>query len=180
MVHTYGSRLASNKIDAHHSSGTWKAVQLPTRHRTIDCCWVFKIKQNADGSVEYYKVYLGAKDTVSAPELIWWDLCSYYRVGYPLCYSCYLCTWGLEGWLCWCCLCDLACLYMCCGGPVGLWRICAWRGNAGWCPGAAQWLRLFSLLIHCALQVSLDSACIYLVCSYTVLSSSFLSAVYPP
>jgi hypothetical protein len=65
-----------------------------------------------------------------------------------------------------------------CYGTIGLWRVCVWCGKIGWYPGAAQQLRLLSLLIHCALQVSLDSACISLVCSYTVLSSLFLSAIH--
>lgn len=42
-------------------SKTWSIVYLPPRKRPIDCKWVYKIKFNADGSIERYKARLLSK-----------------------------------------------------------------------------------------------------------------------
>jgi hypothetical protein len=60
-------KAVSEEIDAHHSNGTWESVQLPAAHCAIGCCWVFRVKQNADGSVECYKACLVAKDYSQHP-----------------------------------------------------------------------------------------------------------------
>jgi hypothetical protein len=46
---------AIEEINAHIDNGTWELVQLPPGKKPIGCRWVFKIKRNADGSIERYK-----------------------------------------------------------------------------------------------------------------------------
>ena len=42
-------------------NGTWDLAPLPTRKKTIGCCWVFAVKFNPDGSVARLKACLVAK-----------------------------------------------------------------------------------------------------------------------
>ena len=42
-------------------SGTWELTPLPEEKKAIGCKWVYKIKHNADGSINRYKVCLVAK-----------------------------------------------------------------------------------------------------------------------
>ncbi|KAL5578574.1 hypothetical protein UlMin_020273 [Ulmus minor] len=40
---------------------TWSLVELPPDKKTIGCRWVFKVKENPDGSISKYKARLVAK-----------------------------------------------------------------------------------------------------------------------
>jgi histone deacetylase 1/2 len=46
---------------AHIINGTWILVKPPPGRKPIGCKWVFKIKQNADGTISRYKGRLCAK-----------------------------------------------------------------------------------------------------------------------
>jgi len=43
------------------ASATWELVALPKDKKVIGCKWVYKVKHNADGSVNRYKARLVAK-----------------------------------------------------------------------------------------------------------------------
>jgi hypothetical protein len=43
------------------ANATWELVALPKDKKTIRCNWVYKVKHNADGSVNKYKTRLVAK-----------------------------------------------------------------------------------------------------------------------
>jgi hypothetical protein len=49
------------EIEAHLENGTWELVRLPHGKTAIGCRWVFKIKRNADGSIDKYKGRIVAK-----------------------------------------------------------------------------------------------------------------------
>lgn len=52
---------AQDEFDSIQSAGTWSLVSLPNGRTPIGCKWVFKVKHNADGSIERYKARLVAK-----------------------------------------------------------------------------------------------------------------------
>lgn len=49
------------EINALEANNTWILTELPKDKTLVDCKWVFKIKFNADGSVERYKARLVAR-----------------------------------------------------------------------------------------------------------------------
>lgn len=49
------------EYDALMKNGTWSLVHLPPNRQTIGCRWVFRIKENPDGSINKYKARLVAK-----------------------------------------------------------------------------------------------------------------------
>ncbi|XXG59499.1 hypothetical protein AAC387_Pa04g1573 [Persea americana] len=49
------------EFDALHRQGTWTLVPLPSGRHSVECRWVYKIKQRADGTIERYKARLVAK-----------------------------------------------------------------------------------------------------------------------
>lgn len=49
------------ELNSHKKNHTWDIVSLPTGYKPIKCKWVFKVKQNSDGTSERYKARLVAK-----------------------------------------------------------------------------------------------------------------------
>lgn len=62
-------QAAIEEINALVSNGTWKPVPVPPGRKPIGCKWVFKIKRNADGSIERFKARLVAKGFSQRPGL---------------------------------------------------------------------------------------------------------------
>jgi hypothetical protein len=60
-------KAASEEIQSLMDNGTWELVKLPPGRRAIGSRWVFKVKHNADGSVERYKGRLVAKGFSQRP-----------------------------------------------------------------------------------------------------------------
>ena len=58
---------AQLEIDNHVSNGTWELVDLPPGAKCIGSGWVFRLKRNADGSIERYKARLVAKGYSQRP-----------------------------------------------------------------------------------------------------------------
>jgi hypothetical protein len=52
---------ALEELNAHSTNGTWKLVPRPAGKKVIGSKWVFKVKRNADGSIERYKGRVVAK-----------------------------------------------------------------------------------------------------------------------
>ncbi len=49
------------EIDSLHDNNVWELVQLPEGRRPVGSKWVFKVKRNADGSIERCKAGLIAQ-----------------------------------------------------------------------------------------------------------------------
>jgi len=47
------------ELNAHSTNDTWELVPQPKGNKIIGSKWVFKVKRNADGSVERYKGSIG-------------------------------------------------------------------------------------------------------------------------
>ena len=54
-------QATDDEMQSLHENKTWTLVDLPPGRKAIGSKWVFKIKRNADGSVERYKARLVAK-----------------------------------------------------------------------------------------------------------------------
>jgi hypothetical protein len=54
-------QAAVKEMEAHIENGTWELVKLLPSRKVISSQWVFKVKRNADGSVEHYKVHVVAQ-----------------------------------------------------------------------------------------------------------------------
>ena len=50
-----------DEMDALGDSGTWDLTPLPKEKKEIGCKWVYKVKHNADGTINRYKACLVAK-----------------------------------------------------------------------------------------------------------------------
>jgi hypothetical protein len=60
-------QAAVKEMEAHIKNGTWELVKLPPSCKAIGSQWVFKVKHNADGSVERYKARVVAKGFSQRP-----------------------------------------------------------------------------------------------------------------
>jgi Reverse transcriptase (RNA-dependent DNA polymerase) len=49
------------EVKAHLENKTWEVVRLPEGKHVIGSRWVFKVKRNADGSIDCYKGRIVAK-----------------------------------------------------------------------------------------------------------------------
>ena len=49
------------ELHAIERTNTWELVELPTHTKAIKVKWVFKLKQNPDGSIIRHKVILVAR-----------------------------------------------------------------------------------------------------------------------
>ncbi|RVW79171.1 Retrovirus-related Pol polyprotein from transposon TNT 1-94 [Vitis vinifera] len=56
------SQAIKAEMEALEKSKTWALVPLPKEKKTMGCRWAFSIKHKADGSIEWYKARLVAKD----------------------------------------------------------------------------------------------------------------------
>jgi len=61
------------ELSALETTGTWKIVDLPDHIKPIGCRWIYKVKHNADGSVERYKARLVAKGYTQIEGLDYFD-----------------------------------------------------------------------------------------------------------
>lgn len=50
-----------NEIEALERSGIWMLTHFPPNKRVVGCKWVYKVKHNADGTVERFKARLVVK-----------------------------------------------------------------------------------------------------------------------
>lgn len=78
---------AVKEIEALVRNKTWELVPLPAGRRAIGSRWVFKVKRNADGSIERYKARFCGKGFLTAT----WrglsgDLCVHHQVGFAACH----------------------------------------------------------------------------------------------
>jgi len=62
-----------NELTALQKTGTWEIVELPDKVKPIGCMWIYKIKHNADGSVERYKTRLMVKGYTQIEGLDYFD-----------------------------------------------------------------------------------------------------------
>ena len=56
-----------SELDSLRRAGTWTLTPLPADRHAIGCKWVFKIKRQADGSIDKYKARLVAKGYSQQP-----------------------------------------------------------------------------------------------------------------
>ncbi|MCH80541.1 retrovirus-related Pol polyprotein from transposon TNT 1-94, partial [Trifolium medium] len=61
MQHPEWLQAMKSEYDALMTNNTWSLVQLPDDRKAIGCKWVFRLKQNPDGSINKYKARLVAK-----------------------------------------------------------------------------------------------------------------------
>ena len=54
-------------MEAHRLNGTWQIVKLPPGKHAIGSKWCFKVKCNADGSLDCYKARMVAKGYSQCP-----------------------------------------------------------------------------------------------------------------
>lgn len=61
VEHEEWTKAMKNEMESLMENGTWTLEKLPAGFRAIPCKWVYKVKQNSDGSVERLKARLVIK-----------------------------------------------------------------------------------------------------------------------
>ena len=57
----FQKEVVNDEMDSILSNNTWVLVDLPTGCKPIGCKWVFRRKDNTDGSIQTFKARLVAK-----------------------------------------------------------------------------------------------------------------------
>jgi hypothetical protein len=60
---------AQEEYEAMLVTRTWELVELPAGRKAVGCCWVFKTKKHADGTIERYKARIVAQGFAQKPHL---------------------------------------------------------------------------------------------------------------
>ena len=60
---------AEAELESLAENHAWQRVPLLPGKNTVGCCWVFKVKQKENGSVDQYKCCLTAKGYSQRPEI---------------------------------------------------------------------------------------------------------------
>lgn len=68
-IHDHWRKAISAELHAMEENKTWSVVPLPSGRKSVGCKWIFKIKYNADGSIERYKARLVAQGFTQQPGL---------------------------------------------------------------------------------------------------------------
>ena len=64
-------KAAQDELQSLIENGTFELVQLPPGRKAIGSRWVFRVKRNADGSIERYKGRLVAKGFSQRPGFVY-------------------------------------------------------------------------------------------------------------
>ena len=57
----FQKEAVNDEMDSILSNNTWVLLDLPTESKPIGCKWVFRRKDNTDGSIQTFKARLVAK-----------------------------------------------------------------------------------------------------------------------
>ena len=66
-----------SKYKALMTNGTWPLEKIPDRRQFIGNKWIFKVKHNADGSINRYKARLVAQGFSQKPGIDYYEFCTY-------------------------------------------------------------------------------------------------------
>ena len=73
VKHDCWKQAMQSELTALQQTGTWQIVDLPPAVKPIGSRWIFKVKHNADGSIERYKARLVAKGYNQIEDLDYFD-----------------------------------------------------------------------------------------------------------
>ena len=65
----YWKQTMTDEFLALLRNNTWSLVPLPEGRKAIECKWVFKVKENPDGTINKYKTRLVAKGFIKLLDL---------------------------------------------------------------------------------------------------------------